>query len=118
MRLPSVAGFFYPNEPLEIRGLLSSFERRVPRKIIDGKIIGAVVPHAGYVYSGLTAMHAYLALMGNNRDKIHRFIIIGPSHQGFPSFPAVYDSGSWATPLGVAEIDMELARSFLAISEI
>jgi len=118
VRLPSVAGYFYPNDPAEIRSLLSSFQRKIQPRSIPGRIIGAVVPHAGYIYSGLTAMHAYMAILGKTGNRPLRFLVVGPSHQGYPIYPAVYSSGSWVTPMGVAEIDSDLGRKLLSKSGI
>jgi len=116
VRAPSVAGYFYPNDPAEIRVMLSSLQKKIQKRIAPGKIIGAVVPHAGYIYSGLSAMHAYTTIMDSQKADPLKFIILGPSHRGYPIYPAVYDSGSWITPLGIAEIDSELGKDLLSKS--
>jgi len=73
-----------------------------------GHVIGVVVPHAGYIYSGNTASYSYNAIKEDSRRK---FLIIGPKHSGFPYSTCVYPSGTWSTPLGRCRIDDEGVRA-------
>jgi AmmeMemoRadiSam system protein B len=67
-----------------------------------GDAKGIVSPHAGYLYSGQTAAHSYASV----RDGFNgTFIVIGPSHQGFPT---CISQIAWDTPLGPVENDTEL----------
>jgi len=66
-----------------------------------GNIKGIVVPHAGYIYSGYVAAHAYYELAKDFPDK---FIILGPNHHGYGSPVAIMTEGTWETPLGNVEI--------------
>ena len=45
-------------------------------------IIGGIVPHAGYIYSGQTAAEAY-ATLTNFSYKVNNVVLIGPAHQVF-----------------------------------
>jgi AmmeMemoRadiSam system protein B/AmmeMemoRadiSam system protein A len=66
------------------------------------RLIAAIVPHAGYAYSGLTAAHAYKALQ-QRRPK--RVLMIGPSHYaGFRGL-SIGDYASYETPLGRVPVD-------------
>jgi hypothetical protein len=65
--------------------------------------LGAVVPHAGYIYSGQVAAEVYSRL-----PKAETYVIIGPNHHGLGS-PVALSRDSWRTPLGVALPDLELA---------
>jgi AmmeMemoRadiSam system protein B len=66
-------------------------------------VLGAVVPHAGYVYSGHVAAAVYSCL-----PKAETFVIIGPNHHGIGS-PVAVSRDSWKTPLGAVETDGEMA---------
>ena len=79
-------------------------------KITPGKkeIIGIVVPHAGYIYSGAIAAHSYNSLSENGFSKT--FIILGPNHTGIGSGVSVMTSGSWQTPMGNVGINEILAE--------
>ncbi|MBN2111575.1 AmmeMemoRadiSam system protein B, partial [Candidatus Woesearchaeota archaeon] len=88
-RKPSVAGQFYPQESEELREqikgcFLSEFgPGRLPKKSRNGKVLGAVAPHAGYQFSGPCAVFTYMALA---ESKIpDTYVILGPSHMGYPS---------------------------------
>ena len=99
MRLPAVAGQFYPGSGAELEHQLDSMlhpEKELP-------IIGAVVPHAGYFYSGQVAAQVYSRL-----PKAETYVIIGPNHHGLGS-PVALSRESWRTPLGDVEPDLELA---------
>jgi hypothetical protein len=65
--------------------------------------MGAVVPHAGYIYSGQVAAEVYSRL-----PKAETYVIIGPNHHGLGS-PVALSRESWRTPLGDVEPDLELA---------
>jgi hypothetical protein len=69
-------------------------------------IVGLIAPHAGYVYSGWIAAHAYRLVHGKGYDTV---IIIGTAHRhGFRGC-SIYPRGGYETPLGIAEIDESLA---------
>ena len=99
MRLPAVAGQFYPGSGTELEHQLDSMLH--PEKELS--VMGAVVPHAGYIYSGQVAAAVYSRL-----PKAETYVIIGPNHHGLGS-PVALSRDSWRTPLGSVEPDLELA---------
>lgn len=109
IREPSVSGAFYPGTKNELLDMLKSITMVGRGQKVDGEIIGAVVPHAGYVYSGVTASHAYSSM--ELREK--SILIIGPNHEAFPSYTAIYPKGGWRTPLGVAKIDEAMSDEII-----
>ena len=71
--------------------------------------VGAIVPHAGWIYSGFAAA---LAIFGVAARKPETVIIFGAVH-GPDSNPAsVFTAGAWATPVGDLQVDEDLARRF------
>ena len=40
--------------------------------------MGLIAPHAGYIYSGQVAAHAYKLICGKKYDAV---VVIGPSHR-------------------------------------
>ena len=70
----------------------------------EGQPVGLIVPHAGYIYSGLTAAHAFKALQ---RRQFARVIVLSPSHQPYrqPLLTTAHDA--YATPLGLVPVDHE-----------
>lgn len=70
--------------------------------------IGAVVPHAGLMYSGHVAAAFYkLAALPK------RFLILCPNHTGLGHFAAINRAGEWRTPLGNVPVDTALADALM-----
>ena len=105
IRQPAVAGRFYPANPQRLRAEIDSY--LAPGDLADQPKIpalGCVVPHAGYMYSGHVAGAVYRRL-----GLPQRFLILCPNHTGMGEPLAIMSEGAWQTPLGLAEIDEELA---------
>ena len=104
IRLPAVAGRFYPDDPGILRGTVDSFllSGKEEKKI---RARACLVPHAGYMYSGSVAGEVYRRM-----EIPARMILLGPRHfpQGAPL--AILSDGAWQTPLGMAAIDRPLAE--------
>jgi MEMO1 family protein len=111
MRTCAVAGMFYPNDPSHLEQLLEKFFSVI--KPDTQPALGIVSPHAGYVYSGQVAAHAFGTISPGFSGT---FVVIGPSHRGYLT------SGSaipWETPLGVVDPDTELIEALeLEIDEL
>lgn len=109
IRTPAVAGSFYPGSKSAIDAQIESFDlyRGEP---VDA--LGAVAPHAGYMYSGPVAAKVYSRIRAEGS-----ILIIGPNHgsgRGYGAPPvAVMADGSWELPTGRADIDEDLARSLM-----
>ena len=108
-RNPVVAGQFYPASPSQLKTMI---EGLVDEKEAKDEVIGAVSPHAGYMYSGPVAG----AVMSRIRLK-DTVIVIGPNHSGRGKPLSIMTEGTWSTPLGKVKIDSELARKILATSD-
>lgn len=103
------AGQFYPASPESLQKQIGGF---TGAGIVREEATGAVVPHAGYIYSGKVAgaVYARIALP-------HLFIIIGPNHTGRGCPFSLMPEGTWETPLGEAAIDATLAEKILESSK-
>ena len=105
LRLPAVAGRFYPSNPAELTALIRKYTSRDPDHA-PISLRACLVPHAGYVYSGQVA-GAALARIALPR----KIIILGVRHYPRGEPVAILSSGAWRTPLGDARIDEELAEA-------
>jgi len=106
IRKPVCAGSWYDNKPEALSRQLDRYLLQAETNAPTEGIVGLVAPHAGYVYSGQIAAHAYRLVQGKDYDTV---IIIGPAHRyGFRGC-SIYPKGGYETPLGVAEIDETLA---------
>ncbi|MDX9940920.1 MAG: AmmeMemoRadiSam system protein B [Bacteroidales bacterium] len=109
IRKTSAAGRFYPQEEKSLQKMLDELLQAEKASIIPFRakdILGGVVPHAGYVYSGRNAMHFYhsLSLSGFSFDTA---IILSPNHSGWGPGLALDDHQAWVTPLGIVELDWD-----------
>ncbi|MBK5190587.1 MAG: MEMO1 family protein [Methanosarcinales archaeon] len=98
MRRAAVAGAFYEGDKDRLEEQLRDCFSGIPREENEN-IIGAVVPHAGYLYSGSVAASVYAKL-----PPADIFVILGVNHQGIGS-PIAVSKDTWATPLGDVEAD-------------
>jgi len=111
IRKPAYAGTFYPADKSEIWQtieILTSKAKETRFTAPSGKSLKALIlPHAGYIYSGLTASHASLVLSENQFSKI---ILLGPDHRiGFAGC-AISDSDIYETPLGPVRLHKDAAK--------
>jgi AmmeMemoRadiSam system protein B len=102
VRLPAVAGRFYPSDPEELRQAVDSYTSGGPATKRTAR--ACIVPHAGYMYSGGVAGSVYRAL-----EIPERIILIGPRHYPRGEALAICSDGAWRTPLGDAQVDDALA---------
>jgi AmmeMemoRadiSam system protein B/AmmeMemoRadiSam system protein A len=108
VREPAVAGSFYPGTEQALKKAVSDMlsDARPPQ--VDGKVIGLISPHAGYIYSGHVAANAYKLVQGKSYDAV---VVVAPSHQVYFEGSSVYPEGVYRTPLGDIPIDEGLARA-------
>ncbi len=111
IRRSILAGSWYPGQPQTLRGDIETYFRNVPDREIPGRVIGIVAPHAGYVYSGQVAAHAYNLIRDASYEKV---IVISPSHRMHFDGVAIWRGAGYETPLGVTPVDQELAEALLA----
>ncbi len=112
-RKPIVTGQFYPAQrDACIDQIKECLEAGTPSESLPEKIVAGIVPHAGWVFSGSLAAMVFSAIK-KQHDEIHTFVIFGAAHGYFGRLPAVYEAGSWITPLGEVAIDEELAADVL-----
>jgi hypothetical protein len=108
-RNPVVAGAFYRGPASELKAEVAGY---VDKKARKEEVIGLLMPHAGYMFSGPVAGAAVSRIVFKDT-----FIIIGPKHH-MPGEPfSVWPDGKWVTPLGEVEVDEVLARKIISLSQ-
>jgi MEMO1 family protein len=112
-RPPAVAGTFYEGTPERLRQQVSYCFRENPVAEAKERFIGAVVPHAGLMYSGHVAAALYAIT-----ELPRRFIILCPNHTGLGHFAAINREGAWHTPFGDVGIDTPLADALMAKTKL
>jgi hypothetical protein len=103
-----LAGQWYPGAPGALRQSIRDFLEAAPAASIAGRLVALVAPHAGHIYSGGVAAHAYRLVQGAHYDVV---AIIAPNHR-INDYAPLITSGhaAFATPLG----DVPLAGDLLA----
>ena len=99
-RPPMYAGSFYPASKKELSLMINSFLKKSISKKQKGELKALIVPHAGYVYSGVVAAFAYNLIKAAKSKNI---ILFGPSHSVYIN-GAYGFSGIWQTPFGEVKI--------------
>jgi hypothetical protein len=114
IRRAAVAGSWYPRDPArlsaELDGYLATAQVERPPSLV-----AIVAPHAGLMYSGPVAAHAYTITSGRRFAAV---ILVGPSH--FVPFDGVsiWPEGRWETPFGPVQVDRDLGDAIRSRSAV
>ena len=108
VRKPVHAGSFYPETHAELTALMKHLIREVKQSPItpppNTSLKALIMPHAGYIYSGLTAAHISRVLKEN---QFKRIIVMAPDHRvGFKG-GAISDVAAYETPLGLIPLNQD-----------
>ena len=114
IRKPAVAGSWYPGTAASLAAAVNGHLAGADRDLA-GDLVAIVAPHAGLMYAGPVAAHAYRLL----RDRPPGLVVlVGPSHfVGFDGV-SVYAAGAFETPLGAARIDEACAADLMRASPV
>jgi AmmeMemoRadiSam system protein B len=113
VRSPLCAGSFYDASPAACRRHVAELiaQAALPADL-PAVLYGGIVPHAGWVFSGLVAAKTFKALAAGGL--VETFVLFGADHAGVVAQGEVYDRGAWQTPLGELAVDEKLAAAILA----
>ena len=109
-RDPAVAGQFFPGTADELEKTVSAY---LTSETPPQKAIGAVMPHAGYIYSGPVAGETAASLVVPRT-----VIVLGPNHTGMGPAVSVYPGGSWRMPFGEVPVNSSLVEQILKRCEL
>lgn len=115
LRKSILAGSWYPEDPDILRNDIERYIQKVPDRELKGDIVGLIVPHAGYMYSGQVAAYAYKLIQGARYDAA---IIVGPSHRAAFRAVSIYGEGAFETPLGIVSVNENMATEMKHLSKI
>jgi len=123
-RPPAQSGTFYPDTEGALRTQIQqSFLHPLGPGAIptipgtrNQNLLGLIVPHAGYRYSGPVAAHSYYHQA--SAGIFESIIILGPNHTGLGSGVSTMTEGEWSTPLGDVPIDTDLAQEIVDTSHL
>ncbi|RRD69497.1 MULTISPECIES: AmmeMemoRadiSam system protein B [unclassified Desulfovibrio] len=116
IRTPVVAGRFYAaaSDRLE-QDVLSLLQTDCPHTSPQlGQLLGLMLPHAGYIYSGKVAGATLACPWGESTAGAclpERIVVLCPNHTGQGHPLGVWPEGEWLTPLGSVSVDRKMAAA-------
>jgi AmmeMemoRadiSam system protein B len=104
IRPSCLAGQWYPSEPHALARTIDGYltNARVGAQL--GKVWGIIVPHAGYVYSGQVAAHAFACLRSLRPELV---VIVSPLHDSHRAPVVTTGHEAYETPLGIVEVNVQ-----------
>lgn len=97
-----IAGTWYSANPKELRRTVNSYIDQAANPELPSDVVALVAPHAGYVYSGSVAGHAFKTVKGRSYECV---CVISPLHQYHPQPLLTSAHTAYATPLGEIPLD-------------
>ena len=114
IREPVVAGQFYPAKADRCRAELFEWLSKGSHELeTDKRLVGGLVPHAGWVCSGAVAARVFNVLAASRSVDVDVVVLFGAVHHHRGREGALFGSGRWETPLGPLEVDGRLAERVL-----
>jgi AmmeMemoRadiSam system protein B len=111
LRKARFSGRFYPDKKDQISLLLKkTWEIEISKHPMDiqfKQIFGAILPHAGYVYSAYQAIH-YFEILRRSEQQFDTVVLVNPNHTGLGSIISLDGNDAWETPYGQLAVDKEL----------
>lgn len=106
------AGRWFPAGKAGLQSTVDACVNGARIDAVDGRIVAAIAPHAGYVYSGKVAGHAFRAIRdraaaGRQPDVV---VVLGFTHGMRFRGVALMDGEALSTPLGEVPLDVDAGR--------
>ncbi len=109
IRAAAVKGRFYPETLRDVKGMIETWkQQRNSSPQIVTKPVAAIVPHAGYIFSGMTAWYALNNLHLSEKKRV---VIIGPSHRVYLSGLSICLSESYETVEANQPVDVNYSQN-------
>ena len=105
VRPSPIAGTWYSADPRQLRKTLNNYMDKAELPDLPGEIVALMAPHAGYLYSGPVAGHAFKAVRGKSYETV---AVLSPMHQYYPQPLLTSTHRAYQTPLGEIPIDKAL----------
>lgn len=107
LRPSPIAGTWYDGNPTRLAKQVDAYLQKAHPPALEGHILGVIAPHAGYVYSGITAGYAFKPVQGMDVDLV---VIFSPLHAYHPAPFLTTAHQGYQTPLGSILVDQDVLR--------
>ena len=109
IRKPCFDGKFYEHDADKLRKYLTeAVEKELISEHTSNHVRAVILPHAGYVFSGKTAIKTLLRAVGGNYSRV---LIIAPSHRVPFRGIALSEFEAYRTPLGDIPVDTDIVAN-------
>ncbi|MGQ7869810.1 AmmeMemoRadiSam system protein B [Sunxiuqinia sp. sy24] len=110
IRNPIFTGSFYPDSEVALKRLIQEVyqaeKETINNELAKRTLIGGIVPHAGYAYSGYEAIHFY-DILKQSQQHFDTIVVVNPNHTGYGSgWFNTSTYAEWKTPLGLVNADL------------
>jgi len=99
------SGRFYPDDPAKLKQMIEKLtiaaQKSSDIQLPAGQLKALIIPHAAYIYSGLTAAHAVKVLKARQFSKV---IVMGPDHRVGMNYMVISQVDAYETPFGKVEL--------------
>jgi AmmeMemoRadiSam system protein B len=102
IRPSPIAGKWYPGTSRHLAAAVDEMLDKAPEAALAGRVVGLVVPHAGYLYSGAVAARAFRLV---REEAFERVVILSPMHHVYDAPLLTTAHHAYQTPLGVIPVD-------------
>jgi MEMO1 family protein len=104
VRPSPIAGKWYNKNPDELRQEIDQYLAAARLPNLEGQVVAVIAPHAGHLFSGQTAGHAFASVLGQDRDLV---AVVAPMHSPYPANLLTSAHLAYSTPLGSMRIHQD-----------
>jgi AmmeMemoRadiSam system protein B len=114
IRPSPIAGRWYPAEKQALASSVDGYLDAARLPETQGEVIAVMAPHAGHLYSGPVAGHAFAALRGRRPEVV---AVVSPMHYPYPQPLITCAHSAYETPLGLLPVDQATIQALNACLE-
>ncbi|MCP3953823.1 MAG: AmmeMemoRadiSam system protein B [Desulfobacterales bacterium] len=111
LRKAAFSGSWYPGSADQCEAQINAFLDEGRGTETRANLVGGIVPHAGWFFSGSIACNAIQALSRSMQPDV---VVVFGMHMHPGSTPCMYTTGEWETPFGNLPVAMDLAGDLAA----
>jgi AmmeMemoRadiSam system protein B len=102
IRPSPIAGRWYEGDPDRLASVVDGYLAEAQIPPVEGEVVAVIAPHAGHIYSGRTAGHAFKSIVGQSRELV---AVVSPLHSYMQARALTSAHRAYQTPLGPVWID-------------
>ncbi len=111
VRPSPIAGTWYEGDAGRLARQVDAYLDQAQVPPLEGEVIALVAPHAGHIYSGAVAGHAFAVVRDCHFDLV---AVVSPMHHPYHAPFLTTAHRAYATPLGQVEVATEIVEQLSA----